>query len=196
MNHLAHLHLSRMDEELLVGNFIADAVKGKKYNLYQPGIAKGILMHRFIDSFTDRHELVHESKKFFSTSYGLFSSVIIDVVFDHMLAVNWNRFSIVPLEQFANMAYQVFEKYLHLMPERNQQLFPFMQKENWLLNYSHLDGLKRTFQGMGRRIANSRELEHAWKPMLENFEPIEKNFLLYYPQLELAAGEFILNLQS
>ncbi len=81
----------------MVGNFIADSVKGKKFRDYEKEISGGILMHREIDSFTDTHEIVKHSKSFFRTRYGLYSSVIIDLVYDHFLSANWNSFSDLPL---------------------------------------------------------------------------------------------------
>ena len=62
MNYLAHIYLSRDDELISIGNFMADHVKGNKYKLYAPDLQKGILLHRHIDSFTDAHELVRKSK--------------------------------------------------------------------------------------------------------------------------------------
>jgi acyl carrier protein phosphodiesterase len=49
MNHLAHLYLSSDKEEEMVGQFIADAVKGNDFNLYSPDIRQGILLHRWVD---------------------------------------------------------------------------------------------------------------------------------------------------
>ena len=53
MNFLAHLYLSGDSDEIKVGNFIADHVKGKRYLSYPEDIQTGILLHRQIDSFTD-----------------------------------------------------------------------------------------------------------------------------------------------
>ena len=55
MNFLAHLYLSGDDEEQIVGNFIADHVKGKAIESYSDGIRAGIMLHREIDVFTDSH---------------------------------------------------------------------------------------------------------------------------------------------
>jgi acyl carrier protein phosphodiesterase len=114
---------------MMVGNFIADAVKGKKYLEYEEEISKGIIMHREIDTFTDSHEIVSHSKRFFRSRYGLFSSVLIDLFYDHFLAKNWNTYSEQSLSSFADHAYHVFEKYLSIMPDRNRMMFPYMQRK-------------------------------------------------------------------
>ena len=45
MNYLAHIYLSGTHTELRFGNFIADAVPGKQYEIYTKGIQDGILLH-------------------------------------------------------------------------------------------------------------------------------------------------------
>ena len=51
MNYLGHLVLSGQDDEVLLGNFMADAVKGSSYKMYSTGVQEGILLHRKIDDF-------------------------------------------------------------------------------------------------------------------------------------------------
>jgi len=77
MNFLGHFYLSQDDPELIVGNFIADYVKGKKYQDYPSGISKGIMMHRNIDHFTDSHHLVRNGRKRLFDKYRHYSGVII-----------------------------------------------------------------------------------------------------------------------
>ena len=63
MNFLAHIYLSGENEGIIIGNFIADGIKGKKYEIYPHAIQKGILLHRAIDSYTDGHPTVRQSTK-------------------------------------------------------------------------------------------------------------------------------------
>ena len=65
MNYLAHLVLSGKNEEVLFGNFIADAVKGKSYLTWSKNIQKGILLHRFIDHYTDTNPHYFAGKRRF-----------------------------------------------------------------------------------------------------------------------------------
>ena len=90
MNFLSHLYLAGDSEELIIGNFIADAVKGSAFNQFSPGIQKGIVLHRKIDTFTDSHPVVELSKQRLRERYKKYASVIIDIYYDHYLAKNWN----------------------------------------------------------------------------------------------------------
>jgi len=92
MNYLAHLYLSGPSEEIKVGNFIGDYVKGNNYNRYSQKIQKGILMHRQIDSFMDNHPITRQSASIFKTRYKRYSSVVIDIIYDHFLATSWNNY--------------------------------------------------------------------------------------------------------
>ncbi len=61
MNHTAHCLLSYPDEQVLIGNFIGDYVKGRVWESFAPEVQRGILLHRTIDSFTDNHTAVRAS---------------------------------------------------------------------------------------------------------------------------------------
>ena len=101
MNFLAHIYLSGEDEKLMVGNFIGDYVKGKDYENYPTPIREGILLHRQIDFFTDSHSQFREAKKLLVEEFGLYSGIIIDLLYDHLLAKNWNNYSEQNLRSFA-----------------------------------------------------------------------------------------------
>lgn len=45
MNFLAHFFLSNKIENIVIGNFLGDFVRGNKYKDYPEEIAKGILLH-------------------------------------------------------------------------------------------------------------------------------------------------------
>ena len=74
MNYLGHLVLSGQDDEVLLGNFIADAIKGSSYKMYSTGVQKGILLHRKIDDFTDKHQSYLEGKRRFYDDYPKFNT--------------------------------------------------------------------------------------------------------------------------
>ena len=52
MNYLAHAYLSGSNKDIAIGNFIADNIKGNNYKKFNINWQKGILLHRFIDSYT------------------------------------------------------------------------------------------------------------------------------------------------
>ena len=134
MNFLAHIYLSGEDDRITIGNFIADKIHGKAYKKYPFDIQKGILLHREIDTFTDAHPIVRQSTKRLHTNYGHYSSVIVDILYDHFLAKNWKAYSTIPLKDFTVSFYNLLEESYEILPLRIQNLMPFMIADNWLLN--------------------------------------------------------------
>src|ERR1700740_3268334 len=121
MNYLAHLYLSYPDPELMVGNFIADSVKGDHFKDYPERISKGIIMHRSIDDFTDHHPLVLESKRFFTKEFDKYSGVLIDIYFDYFLAKTFSMYSDSPLPVFAADTYSILSKQQAFFPENSSR---------------------------------------------------------------------------
>ena len=107
MNFLAHIYLSGDTNEILIGNFIGDYVKGNDYLKYPTNIGKGILLHRKIDAFTDKHSVTKSCKTFINPKYRKFSGIVIDIFYDHFLATNWEQYSSVPLKEFAIRKYNI-----------------------------------------------------------------------------------------
>ena len=85
MNYLAHLVLSGKNEEVLFGNFIADAIKGKSYLTWSKNIQKGVLLHRFIDHFTDTNSHYLAGKRRFYEKFPKMGGVINDILYDYLL---------------------------------------------------------------------------------------------------------------
>ncbi len=183
MNFLAHLYLSGDDDKLIIGNFIADMVKGQKINGYSKEIIKGIKLHREIDNFTDSHEIVNQSKARLRKRYRLFSGVIVDMYYDHFLAKNWAEYSNYPLDKYVGKAYVLLKKHNDILPERAQYILPFMIENNWLVNYANPENLSRFFGGMARRTNYHSGMEHAVEDLLANYPLFEKEFADFFPLL-------------
>jgi acyl carrier protein phosphodiesterase len=79
LNFLAHIYLSGSSDEIKIGNFIGDYVKGRNYEKYPELVRKGIILHRKIDSFTDSHPIVNQSKMHLKKRFRRYSGVIVDI---------------------------------------------------------------------------------------------------------------------
>lgn len=176
MNFLGHFYLSQGNKEHVVGNFIADFVKGKAYLDYPEGISEGIRMHREIDHFTDRHDMVRAGRKRLFPKYRHYSGVIIDMYYDHYLANLWNDYSDNPLSSFAEEIYDIIEDHWDYLPDSSQYMFPFMKEGNWLLRYKSTDGIGRSLTGMSRRLNNGSKLDQAVQQLHEYYSEFKTEF--------------------
>jgi acyl carrier protein phosphodiesterase len=183
MNFLAHAYLSGNSEEILVGNFIADALKGNQYKHFSEDIIKGILLHRKIDEYTDSHPVVNASKQRLRPRYSKYASVIVDIYYDHFLAVNWRDYSDVSLESFAEYTYGVIDKYYDQLPEEVHHFFPYMKRSNWLVNYANDEGLTKVFLGMSKRASFVSGMENAPQDLKKDYALYEAEFRDFFPQL-------------
>ena len=123
MNFLAHLHLSPDDSEAMIGNMLADFVKGPDVEKLPPVVRAGVRQHRLVDGFTDRHAVVHRSISRINREWHWFSGIIIDVYYDHLLARTWDRYSTAPLRAFADRAYEVIRRGMSLIPAGEEPFF-------------------------------------------------------------------------
>jgi acyl carrier protein phosphodiesterase len=170
MNFLGHFYLSHHDEDLLVGNFIADFVKGKKYLNYPPKIAEGIMMHRNIDQFTDSHAITRLGKKRLFPTHRHYAGVIMDMYYDHFLAKFWTQYHPEALPLFSAKVFDVLESCWQVLPEKSQQMLPYMKSGQWLTRYATLSGLGRSLSGMAKRLNNHSKLEFATVQLEEHYE--------------------------
>ena len=183
MNFLAHAHLSGKNNDVLLGNFVADAIKGKKLLKYRKEIQYGILLHRQIDSFTDKHELFMQSAGRVRKDFGRYSGIVIDIFYDHFLALNWREYDERELHVFAAHIYGILTRNVFILPNRTKKLLPFMISQNWLTSYASLDGLKHVFNGMDRRTGRISGMDKAVAVLKQNYDELFADFKAYYPIL-------------
>lgn len=189
MNFLAHIFLSGTDELRIVGNFIGDFVKGNQWREYPEKIQEGILLHRFIDGYTDTHPIVLQSIARLKPVVGRFSGIVVDVFYDYCLAQNFDAFSPTPLPAFAQNSYQILENHYEILPTKVQEFLPYMRKEDWLTHYATVYGITKALQGLTKRLKNILDLTLAL-PLLEtHYTVFEAEFLEFFSQIQAKIAE-------
>jgi acyl carrier protein phosphodiesterase len=183
MNFLAHLYLSGESEGIKTGNFIGDYVKGRKFEDYPGDIRKGILLHRSIDNFTDNHHLFQEARKYFYPEYGRYSGIVGDVVFDHLLAKQWNRFSGHTLRDFARNAHSTLLSNYFRLPFRVQQFLPIMIQHKRLESYATTGGLEKSLRIMANYSSLPALSLKAIEVLEKNYEPVNELFLRFMEEI-------------
>ena len=187
MNYLAHTYLAGDSEESVVGNMLGDFVKGRIGSEFPPGIADGIRAHRKIDAYTDSHERVLGCKRLVSPERRRFSGIIVDLAFDHLLAVNWRDYSELPLGEFIERTYGILGRNSYLMPQRPRQVLQVMIEEDWLGSYRELEGiglaLDRIAIRLKRKFGRENSLPGAAEEIARNYGALEDNFRVFFPEL-------------
>ncbi|SFU16573.1 Acyl carrier protein phosphodiesterase [Algoriphagus locisalis] len=196
MNYLAHAYLSFDQEEVLVGNFIGDFVKGKMMETFPLDVQNGIKLHREIDLFTDTHPLVRAGQSYLRPKFRHYSTVITDIFFDYFLAKNWSNYSQVPLEDFIQNTFTTLNQHRLLFPDRFTNMFQWMEKDNWLLKYREIKGIEQTLTGMSRRTRFESKMEIAHLALLEKEAEFQVIFFAFFEDLKTFAQEKLIELQD
>jgi len=183
MNILAHQYLSFSQEPIMIGNFIADTVKGKSYHSYDKPIQNGILLHRFIDSYTDSNALILQGRKLLYPHFGKYAGVVQDVFFDYFLAKNWPEHNEDSLSSFTQNVYQVLEDAKALYNEKAARMFHFMREQNWLEAYATPNGIQKALTGLSRRTQYESRMDNALPALELHGIHLERDFNNFFPEL-------------
>ena len=181
MNILAHLVLSPKETGFIAGNLAADFLKGPDRKHISKRVLNGILMHQFVDKFTDTHVWVKTSKNKIKRRFHLLSGVFVDVFYDHFLAKDFENIANISLEEFCEYIYETLEKNMYLLPPRLKHLIPILIRENILFSYRKLEGVQRALTRINYRITRKFSVRSAIANFQNVYESLEndfKNFLI------------------
>jgi len=168
----------------LVGNFIGDFVKNRELPAYPPAVREGVMLHRRIDRYTDNHPLVLQGVRRLYAEHGKYAPVIVDIYYDHLLAVNFGAYHELPLSEFAADIYRVLERRRAWMPPVLQERLPLMIADDWLSSYATLDGLDYTFERMKHRVSKPDYLEGAVSSLQAHYEQYKAEFRRFFPDVQ------------
>ena len=183
MNYLAHSFLSFSNESILFGQFIADDIKGNKWQKYEPNIQQGILIHRFIDNFTDSHPHVLELKKLLHPRLGKFSGVVLDVLFDHVLSSRWDSYAQSSRESWIQETYMQLGLRRPEMSEKRKFIVDKMIEHDWMNMYQTEEGTAEILNQMSRRIPFSNSLKDSFEVFVHYQKDIISTFDDFFPQI-------------
>lgn len=103
MNFLAHLHLSDLAGLPLSGAVLGDVVRGRLEGRFPDALERSLRLHRRIDVMTDAHAEVVALRAAFAPGARRYAGVLLDLICDHALALDWPRRH-EPLPRFAARA--------------------------------------------------------------------------------------------
>ena len=183
MNYLAHFYLSGNNDDVLYGNFIGDFVKGKQWENYPEAIQKGILLHRFIDDFIDKHPFAQKSRKRIRNAFGITSAVVLDIYFDHFLSINWKDYHHLGLDEFSIITFDRLRPYRDQMPDFYPIMVEKMEKENWIDSYKSISGTAIVLDRMGKRVNFKNNWEESEGVLRAHYEGLQDDFRLFFPEI-------------
>ena len=190
MNYLAHAFLSHHQEGLLVGNFIADHIRGNKLLDYPEEIQQGIRLHRAIDHYTDTHEEFKKCKRLFYDGFEKYSGILVDIYFDYFLASGFEIHSEMALPDFSESVYKVYKKHVNLLPENSNRFLNYVLQNNIYNAYAHMGGIEKVLSHLSHRINHGTKLQQSLSIMQTHETEIQERFNRFFHDIK---HEFALN---
>nr|WP_158842005.1 acyl carrier protein phosphodiesterase [Polaribacter sp. L3A8] len=167
----------------MIGNFIADHIRGNNYEGFSKEIQQGIFLHREIDTFTDAHEIVRKSKRRLHERYRHYDGVIIDIFYDYFLAKNWADYSEIPLAIYTDSINKLFSGISDQLPVKSQNFIKYMIEYNILFNYQNKEGIEKVLNGMNARTKGKSQMNLAIEDLRILETELQEDFTLFFKDL-------------
>lgn len=188
MNFLFHMLLSGDDDQLLVGNFMGDFVKGALEGRFHPRIRQGVQLHRRIDSYAEQHPLFRRSRYRLPDRYGLYRGVMVDLFYDHFLVNSWQEWSVEPFDSFLTRTRAVVEGHREDLPATLRPLLPMIFDE-LLPSYATVEGIGDALRRMSRRIIRPNPLAGSEQELRRLRPALRQDFYGFTPDLHRFAAQ-------
>lgn len=184
MNYLAHIQLAHTTNTSLVGNFLGDFVKGSDLTHLPDNIQKGIRLHRSIDSFTDSHDCVSTLRSTFPRNIRRMSGVVIDIYFDHLLSLHWDKYNNATMKSILEVFYDQLENTHAKVGGRFTEVKIGLLQHKWLHEYEQKKAVIRAFHQIEKRLKYKITFANEAANFIDqNHDEMSQVFNDFYPQL-------------
>ncbi len=182
MNILLHMLLSGDDDQLLVGNFMGDFVKGLLQDRFPHRIRQGVQLHRQIDLFAERNPHFRQSRQRLDPAYGLYRGVLVDLFYDYFLVNDWGNWCEEPFAAYLARTLVVVERHRYDLPTEMQRLVPIIFDE-LLPTYGTIEGIDAALGRLARRIRRPNPLASGVAELRQHHDLLHVDFRAFMPEI-------------
>ncbi len=183
MNFLAHVFLGNAQPSAIVGQLCGDFVRGSKLDGFSEPVQAAIRHHRSVDSYTDRHEINLGARELFASPHRRFAGIIVDVVYDHFLATDWDTYSDVPLQEYVDLVHESLASHESMLPDNLKRFAPILQSQKILQNNQHRSHIDLTLKRLSQRRKSMLPLASAAPFLWQRETELKRAFDAFFPQL-------------
>ncbi len=176
MNFLAHAMLAGEAPALIVGGVIGDWIKGTLPGTLPADLAKGVALHRAIDSFAESQPAFNLSRSRVSAARRRYAGVLVDVFYDHLLAQYWDTLYTQPLDKYCDAVYGMIKERLSELPVSSHAALQLMAQEDWLSSYARIESIADVLARMSRRARQPNPLANGELEFLADVEGFTSDF--------------------
>ena len=192
MNFLAHLCLASGDSNLMLGGLFGDFIRGRRaLRAFPEPVRQGIILHRYIDRRTDHSPAVKKLRTKFPREFRRYSGIIIDLAFDHELALNWWRYMPMSLERFDVETRDLIRDNAAMVPEGLSQFMQYADRHGLFTAYRDEDVILYALAGIGTRLSRANPLHRVaeiWPQLALEFR---SSFREFFPLIQSDVADWI-----
>jgi acyl carrier protein phosphodiesterase len=191
MNHLAHALLADAGgAEFALGSAMGDFVHGRPDTTWPAGRQAGLRFHRAIDGFTDRHPDVVAARRLFDPPFRRYAGILLDVWFDHLLVLGWNRFVVAgPLDAFAGRWLALLDARAADLPASLRGFIRWMRAHDLPAGYGDEATLAEVFRALARRLSRPSPVGDALPVLRAQSDALQPRFDAFFPDLTAHARD-------
>ena len=183
VNLLAHAFLANGVPDRIVGQLCGDFVRGSDLSAYLPSIQFGIRCHRAVDSFTDQHAENLAARNLFERPHRRFAGIAVDVIYDHFLACDWEKYSDVPLQEYTTLVASSLSARHDVLPEGLQRFKGLLDVEDTLYLNLQREHIDRTLLRISGRRESFSALATIGPLVWAQEQALRSSFDRFFPQL-------------
>ena len=190
MNYLAHLWLSEQAGLPLPGAILGDMVRGRLDGRFPPQLERSIALHRRIDVVTDAHPLVVAARSRYAPGARRYAGIVLDIVNDHCLALDWPRYSAESLADFARRAAAALAAESEGFALAGKSAPSAWRFRRLLLSYAGAGGIDRAISRTAAWMKKPEGLIEAGRDWREHLPQVRATLPQLLDDLRAAALEF------
>lgn len=183
MNFLAHCALGAATDQLLVGGFLGDFVKGPIPDHVPSGIAEGVRLHRRLDAFSATEPNVRASCARLPGDLRRLAPPFVDLLADHFLARHFAAFHGGSLDAFGERAYAAIADAHDWLPPRAQRFFEYLRHHDLFARYQDLAAVEAAFTRISARLGRPEAVAPMMAATRVHYDALAADFAVYYPAL-------------
>ncbi len=189
MHFLAHLHLAQGNPYEQIGQIAGDFAKGLVLEELHAQVQLGVRRHRTCDSFTDSHANTRRAKELMSGPYRRYSGLVLDLYYDHLLALHWRELAGGELRKDVDEMYASLEAHQSDWTEGMQRFTRYLIDSDLLHRLLEPEVMQVGLKRITSRLKRPVDLSPAIDQIMNNREEHTALFLEFYPQLQAAVRQ-------
>jgi acyl carrier protein phosphodiesterase len=177
MNHLLNIYVSKkISDQVLIGNYIGNWVKPSHYSNYPEEIQNGILMNRKIDEFIKKSPVFERSRKRLKPYFIKHSTLIINIFYDHFLALNWKQYTSVSLNISSQEAYSKLMENMPFITHKFKCIVPGLFTGGYINNLTTLAGVHYFMLYITKKDNFPTSLYATIEDLIQNYNLFKNDF--------------------